>query len=142
MRTSDYRSSPHLTIFRADTFSFLLNFLPISFSQLQFCDVISFNRHYGWYWYPGQPSLISKSLEEDLRGLHNVFLPISFSQLQFCDVISFNRHYGWYWYPGQPSLISKSLEEDLRGLHNVFSKPVLMAEYGSSAVAGRHKVIQ
>ncbi|XP_022808391.1 beta-glucuronidase-like [Stylophora pistillata] len=59
--------------------------------------------------------------------------------LEFCDVISFNRHYGWYWYPGQPSLISKSLEEDLRGLHNVFGKPVLMAEYGSNAVAGRHK---
>ena len=95
MRTSGYRSSPHLSIFRADTFSLLLNFIPISFSQLQFCDVISFNRHYGWYWYPGQPSLISKSLEEDLRGLHNVF-----------------------------------------------GKPVLMAEYGSSAVAGRHKVIQ
>ena len=63
-----------------------------------------------------------------------------FLQLEFCDVISFNRHYGWYWYPGQPSLISKSLEEDLRGLHNVFGKPVLMAEYGSNAVAGRHKV--
>ena len=37
-------------------------------------------------------------------------------------------------------MIAKSLEEDLRGLHNVFSKPVLMAEYGGSAIAGKHKV--
>lgn len=62
------------------------------------------------------------------------------TQLEFCDVISFNRHYGWNWYPGQPNLIAKALEEDLRGLHHVFGKPVLMAEYGSSGVAGRHKV--
>ena len=38
-------------------------------------------------------------------------------------------------------MIAKALEEDLRGLHNVFGKPVLMAEYGSSAVAGIHKVL-
>ena len=63
------------------------------------------------------------------------------TQLEFCDVISFNRHYGWNWYPGQPNLIGKALEEDLRGLHHVFGKPVLMAEYGSSAVAGIHKVL-
>ena len=63
------------------------------------------------------------------------------TQLEFCDVISFNRHYGWNWYPGQPNLIAKALEEDLRGLHHVFGKPVLMAEYGSSAVAGIHKVL-
>jgi len=62
------------------------------------------------------------------------------AQLEFCDVISFNRHYGWNWYPGQPNLIAKALEEDLRGLRHVFGKPVLMAEYGSSAVAGIHKV--
>ena len=63
------------------------------------------------------------------------------TQLEFCDVISFNRHYGWNWYPGQPNLIAKALEEDLRGLHHVFGKPVLMAEYGSNAVAGIHKVL-
>ncbi|KAL9981667.1 hypothetical protein ACROYT_G010405 [Oculina patagonica] len=67
------------------------------------------------------------------------FMIVEDPALEFCDVISFNRHYGWNWYPGQPELIAKSLEEDLRGLHYVFSKPVLMAEYGSSAVAGRHK---
>ncbi|XP_068680105.1 beta-glucuronidase-like [Montipora foliosa] len=59
--------------------------------------------------------------------------------LEFCDVISLSRHYGWYWYPGQPNLIAEALEEDLRGLHNVFFKPILMAEYGSSAVSGRHE---
>ena len=36
--------------------------------------------------------------------------------------------------------MAKALEEDLRGLHHAFGKPVLMAEYGSSAVAGMHKV--
>ncbi|KAK2574053.1 Beta-glucuronidase [Acropora cervicornis] len=60
--------------------------------------------------------------------------------LEFCDVISFSRHYGWYWFPGRPFLITEALEEDLRGLHEAFNKPILMAEYGSSAVIGRHKV--
>lgn len=60
---------------------------------MKYCDVISFNRYYGWYTYPGRTNEISGALEWEMRE--------------------------WYERHRKPVMITEYGAEALAGLHRV-----------------------
>ncbi len=56
------------------------------------------------------------------------------------DVVCHNRYFGWYQDTGFTGGIEESLSQIIESWYTFQNKPILITEYGASAIAGLHKV--
>ena len=56
------------------------------------------------------------------------------------DVVALNRYYSWYNDGGHTEVVERKLSEELNIWYSFNRKPVMVVEYGASAIPGLHRV--